>query len=83
MMPEQERIEAEDTTEAGIERRLDALIRMTIEILTNEGRKMEIGDIIRALRSAGLTPSEIGKIMGKERTYVSGFIYGQKSKRRR
>ena len=81
-MSRQEESRGEKARSDGIERRLDALIRMTIEILTNENHKMETGEVIRALRSAGLTPSEIGKIMGKERTYVSGFIYGSKAKRK-
>ncbi|MDG6905276.1 MAG: hypothetical protein JRN20_05760 [Nitrososphaerota archaeon] len=78
-MTEQSIPKLESTGANSIERRLDALIRMTILILANDNKKMDLGEIIRAIHSAGLSPSEIGRIMGKDRKYVSPFIYGLKS----
>lgn len=66
----------------GIQRRLDALIRVLIEILTHKDTSLELGEAIRALNSAGLTPSEIRRILGKERTDINWALYGSKSKRR-
>jgi hypothetical protein len=58
-------------------RRLDALIRITAETLCrNNNERMEEADIIRILNSAGLTPSEIAKIMGRSgRGSVSSALY--------
>jgi len=74
--------DAEVANASGVQRRLDALIRLLIEILTRKDSSLELGDAIRALKSAGLTPSEISKILGKERTDVNWALYGSKSKRR-
>jgi hypothetical protein len=72
-----------DTANAdSLQRRLDALIRLLMEILTRKDASFELGDAIRAVHSAGLTPSEIGKILGKQRTDVNWALYGGKSKRR-
>jgi hypothetical protein len=52
-------------------------------MLTRKDSSLELGDAIRALNSAGLTPSEISKILGKERTDVNWALYGSKSKKER
>lgn len=67
----------------GIQKRLDAIIRLLLEISTHKGTPLELGDAIRALCSAGLTPSEIGKILGKKTTDIAWALYGSKSTRRR
>jgi len=63
-----------------VNRRLDALIRITAETLfISNDRKIGEADVIRMLNSAGLTPTEIAKIMGrKDRRSVSGELYGSK-----
>jgi hypothetical protein len=71
------------TNASGIQRRLDALIRLLVEILTREEAPLELGEAIRALNSAGLTPLEICKILGKDRTDVSWALYGRQRKTKR
>jgi len=59
-----------------VKRRLDALIRMNIEM--NKLLNKEFTDTLAAntLKSVGLTPTEIARIFGKEsRTDVAGLLY--------
>ncbi len=58
--------------------RLDALIRLLIEI--NKGKDgFSDATAARALRSAGLTPTEIAKILGKKSaTDVAPYLYSKK-----
>jgi hypothetical protein len=68
-----------DTNEA-IVKRLDALIRLFIEINKPEGKqKFTEGDAARLLKSVDLTPTEIAKILGKNSaTDVSPYLYPKK-----
>ena len=60
-------------------RRLDALIRLFIE--TNRTKsKMEFNEasVARVLKSVGLTPTEIARILGKKSaTDVAKYLYGK------
>jgi hypothetical protein len=59
-----------------VKRRLDALIRMNIEM--NKLLNKDFTDTLAAntLKSVGLTPTEIARIFGKEsRTDVAGLLY--------
>lgn len=68
-----------DINEA-IVKRLDALIRLFIEMNKPEGRqKFTEGDAARLLKSVDLTPTEIAKILGKNSaTDVSPYLYPKK-----
>jgi hypothetical protein len=62
-------------------RRLDALIRMNIEM--NKLSNNEFSDTLAAniLKSVGLTPTEIARIFGKNsRTDISGLLYRKPKK---
>ena len=62
-------------------KRLDALIRIIFEININKNREFNIGDLAQILKSVGLTPTEIAKILGKKSaTDVAMYIYGKKGK---
>ena len=55
-----------------IVKRLDGILSLMIEQLHQN--HMELGRIYNALYQTGLTPTEIGKIVGKTRTTVNSMI---------
>jgi hypothetical protein len=63
-----------------VSKRLDALIRLFIEMNKPEGKeKFNEAVASRILKSAGLTPTEIAKILGKKSaTDVSQYLYPKK-----
>jgi len=61
-------------------KRLDALIRLFIEMNKPEGKK-EFNETVaaRILKSLGLTPTEIAKILGKKSaTDIAPYLYPKK-----
>jgi len=67
-------------------RRLDALIRLLIEMNKEkkEGEKFNDTIAARVLKSAGLTPTEIAKILGKKSAQdVSSYLYPKKQSEKR
>jgi hypothetical protein len=66
-------------------KRLDALIRLVIEINKNQSEKnFNEGEVARLLNSVDLTPTEIAKILGKKsRTDVAPFLYAKPKKRKK
>lgn len=66
---------------ASVISRLDALIRLTAEATYKKNNQgLQEGDVVRMLNSAGLTPTEIAKIMGKPgRTSITAILYGKKN----
>ena len=68
----------------GINRRLDALIRILLETLYDKKKKFNDGVAVRTLHSAGLTPTEIAKILGKKggSSAVSVYLYQKSSKKK-
>lgn len=67
-----------------VSNRLDALIRLFIEM--NKPRiqeKFNEATAARILKSSGLTPTEIAKILGKKSaTDVAPYLYPKKKKRK-
>jgi hypothetical protein len=74
----QEQLGAEDP----IRKRLDALIRVFVEVNRSDGkRKFTDGSVARILQSVGLTPTEIARILGKKsRADISKYLYTKKTK---
>jgi hypothetical protein len=65
-----------------ITRRLDALLRLMIESKKESGG-INDASAARMLKSIGLTPTEIAKILGKtSATDVSQYLYPKKSKKK-
>ena len=61
-----------------VNRRLDALIRITIETLYESKKQFDIKTAVNTLRSAGLTPTEIATILGKSGpTAISTYLYSK------
>jgi hypothetical protein len=63
-------------------KRLDALIRLFIEMNKPKGKK-EFNETVaaRILKSVGLTPTETAKILGKKSaTDISPYLYPKKKK---
>jgi len=62
--------------------RLDALIRLFVEMNKTESKKgLTEAAAARILKSVGLTPTEIAKILGKKSaTDVSSYLYPKKKK---
>jgi hypothetical protein len=66
----------------GVSRRLDALIRLTIESRYLQEKTFNESIAARTLKSAGLTPTEIAHILGKKSASdVAPYLYGKVSKR--
>lgn len=70
----------EKTANDSISNRLDALIRLFIEVNKPKGEeKLNEATAARILKSTGLTPTEIAKILGKKSaTDVSAYLYLKK-----
>lgn len=68
--------------DAKVTKRLDALIRLFIEMNKSKTKKeFNNGTAIRILKSVGLAPTEIAKILGKKsRTAISGYLYRKNKK---
>ena len=69
-------------TNEAVLKRLDALIRLFIEMNKPDNKgKLNEGEAARLLKSVDLTPTEIAKILGKNSaTDVSPFLYPKKKK---
>lgn len=67
---------SEDHLEA-IERRLDLVIRL-LSLLVDTKKVPAISDQISLLADRGLTPAEIGRIVGREANYVSASLSARK-----
>jgi hypothetical protein len=68
-----------------VSRRLDALIRLFIEMNKEKKQGEKFNDTIaaRILNSTGLTPTEIAKILGKKSAQeVSGYLYRKRPSKR-
>ncbi|WP_073130569.1 hypothetical protein [Chryseolinea serpens] len=71
----------EDTRDP-ISKRLDALIRLLIDLNREEKAVMNDGVASRLLKSAGLSPTEIATILGKgSATDVAQYLYSKKRKK--
>lgn len=65
-----------------VTKRLDALLRLLIEMNKPEGKgNFTEATAARLLKSAGLTPKEIASILGKSRaTDLSKYFYSNKKR---
>lgn len=68
---------------AGIERRLDALIRITLEKHRDNDEELTVGDQILMLEDAGLLPSEAGSVLGIGSSQLTPYIKKAKNKKLR
>jgi len=75
--------ENEAATNEAVVKRLDALIRLFIEMNKPDNKgKLNEGEAARLLKSVELTPTEIAKILGKKSaTDVSAYLYPKKKKK--
>jgi hypothetical protein len=66
----------------GPDKRLDALIRLFIELnKAGPNKKFTEADAARILRSVDLTPTEIARILGKKSaTDVAPYLYSKRAK---
>lgn len=79
LVKKQQRQEMKDDPVA---KRLDALIRLFIEINREKKEKEKFSEATaaRILKSVGLTPTEIAKILGKKSAQdVSPYLYPKKN----
>lgn len=67
----------------GIERRLDALIRITLDSQRNRDEEITIGDQILMLGDAGLLPSEAGGVLGIDSGQLTKYTNKAKNKKLR
>lgn len=69
----------QQNTNVAVTKRLDALIRLFIELNKPDKGKFTEGDAARLLKSVDLTPTEIAKILGKNSaTDVAPYLYTKK-----
>jgi hypothetical protein len=71
----------ESTSPDPITKRLDALIRLFVEMNKPKGKE-EFNEAVaaRLLKSVDLTPTEIAKILGKKsRTDIAHYLYDKKT----
>jgi len=74
-----------ESEQTQIVKRLDVLIRILLETLYDKKKKYNDTTAVRTLHSAGLTPTEISKILGKKggAQAVSQYIYSKKGKKKK
>jgi hypothetical protein len=74
-----EKREGKEESVDPIKKRLDALIRLLVEINKPKGKeKFNEAVAARLLRSVDLTPTEIAKILGKKsRTEIAPYLYSK------
>jgi hypothetical protein len=66
-------------SDPAVVKRLDALLRLTLESLLDRKSLKNEGDAARLFRSLGLTPTEIATIVSKKSaTDVSKYLYSNK-----
>ncbi len=58
-------------------KRLNTLISLTLEVASSN-KGISISEKIGHLRDMGLTPAEIGQIVGKNTNYISAVIHKKK-----
>lgn len=77
--------ENEKNNFTSINRRLDGLIRIMLEThYYDEGRNRNVGTAVRMLKSAGVAPTEIAKILGKkDATSIAMYLYSKKKSKKR
>lgn len=64
--------------------RLDAIIRLNIEMNKLLNEKFTDAVAANALKSVGLTPTQIARIFGKEsRTDITYLLYGRDSEKKK
>jgi hypothetical protein len=74
-------VKKEPISADAITKRLDALIRLFVEMNKPKGRE-EFNEAVaaRLLKSVDLTPTEIAKILGKKsRTDITHYLYDKKT----
>jgi len=69
---------------ASINTRLDAILRLQLETMNDKKKKFNDATAVRTLNSAGLTPTEIAKILGKKggSSAVSAYLYSKSKKKK-
>ena len=72
----------QETTDDPVVKRLDALLRLFIEANKPKAKEhFSEATAARFLKSAGLTPAEIARILGKPRvTDLSKYLYPKKKR---
>lgn len=65
-----------------ITKRLDALIRISLETHFDKKNKFNLTAAVKALNSCGLGPTEIGSIFGKKKTDITPLLYTKSKKKR-
>lgn len=65
-----------------VNERLDALIRIMLEIHFDKKNKFNLTAAVKALNSCGLGPTEIANILGKKLTDVAPLLYTKKAKKK-
>lgn len=74
----------EETKMEAMVKRLDALIRLFIEINKSKGKE-EFNEAVatRILRSVNLTPTEIARILGKKSaTDIAPYLYSKERRKK-
>lgn len=64
-----------------VNRRLDALIRILLEIHFDKKNKFNLTAAVKALNSCGLGPTAIGNIFGKKKTDINPLLYKKNKKK--
>jgi len=63
-------------------KKLDAILAVLLESMTEDGKKASMTKRIRLLHTSGLRPSEIARILGKTSAYVN-VVLGRKTGKQR
>ena len=63
-------------------KKLDAILAVLLESMTEDGKKASMTKRIRLLHTSGLRPSEIARILGKTSAYVNVVLGRETGKQR-
>ena len=63
-------------------KRLNTLISLTLELVSSDKSK-SIAEKVQHLLNLGLTPAEVGEILGKTTNYITAVVHRKKKRKKK
>lgn len=68
--------------QATIIKRLNTLISLTLELISSD-KSTSIAEKVQHLINLGLTPAEVGEILGKPTNYITAVVHNKKKRKKK
>jgi len=63
-------------------KRLNTLISLTLELVSSD-KSTSIAEKVQHLLDLGLTPAEVGEILGKPTNYITAVVHSKKKRKKK